>query len=181
MIASFYAQWCQQLSASVSYCVGIKLVITSPPADKPIQAASRFRLPALLPMQIVACAPPTGPVEAAPLTDLALHIGSAASVIEAFWVGDEAYCVRVAEPDGQLRWFRISSPVSADCPMAAEEQMRLGALFATVLPLGPGRVAFPVGTSGRVVYRVWRSRGAGVNGRTKIRGVRAARSRRLPA
>lgn len=62
----------------------------------------------------------------------------------------------------------------------------MGALLADIIPLGGHTVTFPVGSTGRRVYRVWRgakgrSAKGTAGGRTKILGVRAARSRRLPA
>jgi hypothetical protein len=55
-------------------------------------------------------------------------------------------------------------------------------MMADILPLGVGRIAFPVGSSGRRVYRVWRaSSDTPRSARTRIRGVLAGRSRRRPA
>ncbi|MDQ8173463.1 MAG: hypothetical protein P3B76_12335 [Gemmatimonadota bacterium] len=107
--------------------------------------------------------------------------------MSAFWASDDAYLVRVDGPDGAA-WFRIEAesavePVSADVARAAEAtRVAIGTLMADVLPLGAGRVAFPVGSSGRRVFRVWRAgEGASRGGKTKILGVRAGRSRRQPA
>lgn len=99
----------------------------------------------------------------------------------AFWVGDHAYHVRAENGDGTQQWYVFEAEPSNDVSLSDEERLRLGALMASVLPMSNGHVAFPRGSSGRVVYRVWHSRGDAAASRTTIRGVRAARSRRLPA
>jgi hypothetical protein len=133
------------------------------------------------PMQILACAAPTDALEAAPLTDLSLHIGDDGVRLTAFWSGDNGYFVRAESLDGAQEWFQITAEPSAPSLLSTQELERLGAMMASVLPLGAGRVAFPVGSTGRTVFRIWRTRGAGASAKTRIRGVRAARSRRLPA
>lgn len=98
----------------------------------------------------------------------------------AFWSSDDQYLVCVEGTAGKT-WYRIEAeaaePADDDATRAA-----IGAMMADILPLGAGRIAFPVGSSGRRVYRVWRaSKGAAKGGRTRILGVLAGRSRRLPA
>ncbi|BAH38400.1 hypothetical protein GAU_1358 [Gemmatimonas aurantiaca T-27] len=106
------------------------------------------------------------------------------SRLSAFWTAEDEYVVR-AESEAGVQWFRIEaeSMANAGDQLAAEEARRvLGALLADIIPMGGSRVAFPVGSTGRRTYRVWRSNGrADGAGRTRILGVRAARSRRLPA
>lgn len=130
-------------------------------------------------MNVVACAAPIGMMEPAPITSLAIHMDWDGRRLSAFWTADGEYVVR-AERDAAVNWYRIDAEMPA--PAGDEEARRaLGAMLADIIPLGGGRVAFPVGSTGRRVYRVWRSsKGAGT-GRTRILGVRAARSRRLPA
>ena len=86
------------------------------------------------------------------------------------------------EADGTV-WYRIERTVVA---MASDEESRaaIGRMMTDIIPMGGSRVAFPIGSTGRTVYRVWRSRGAeGRSGasRTRILGVRAGRSLRRPA
>jgi hypothetical protein len=127
-------------------------------------------------MHVVACAAPIGTLEPAPLTSLPIHT-TVNDAVSAFWDGDE-YVVLVERGTGDLRWFRIDPRLSGDeadrAPTAVPD-------LAGVLPIGIGRVAFPVGSTGRTVFRVWRSRAGERPGRTRILGVRAGRSRRLPA
>lgn len=101
--------------------------------------------------------------------------------LEAFWTADDQYVVR-AEGAAGVVWYRIDTGEAADIDADAslEAKRALGALLADIIPLGGGRVAFPVGSTGRRVYRVWRG-AKGASGKTRILGVRAARSRRLPA
>ena len=102
------------------------------------------------------------------------------SELSAFWVGEDAYYLCVTGRTGQQdQWFQVAGEEITDNSMTTEELIKLGEQMASVLPLSAGRVAFPVGSAGRTVYRIWRT--AGAEGRTKIRAVRAARSRRLPA
>lgn len=131
-------------------------------------------------MQVVSCNAPVGTIEPAPLTSLPIHMGADCFTVSAFWSSDDQYLMRADGPNGAT-WFRIeteaAAPVSDDVTRLA-----FGAMMADILPLGAGRVAFPVGSSGRRVYRVWRaSKGASGAGQTKILAVRAGRSRRLPA
>ncbi|MFN8718929.1 MAG: hypothetical protein ACK5XT_11475 [Gemmatimonas sp.] len=104
--------------------------------------------------------------------------------LSAFWTADDRYVLRFEGTEG-ASWYAIAA-VDAAAPTAADandDARRLwGMLLADIIPLGGGRVAFPVGSSGRRVYRVWRAaKGTPGAGRTRILGVRAARSRRLPA
>lgn len=134
-------------------------------------------------MHVVAIDAPVGPMELAPITSLPIHTAWDTDRISAFWTDDDRYVVR-CEGDEGARWYRIDAESMADAeaerPAALEAKRALGALLADIIPLGGGRVAFPVGSTGRRVYRVWRAT-AGGTGRTRILGVRAARSRRRPA
>lgn len=132
-------------------------------------------------MHVTAIDAPIGPMELAPITSLPIHSDVAADRISAFWTDDDRYVVRSEGAEG-VCWYRIDSGTEADAAMHAslEAKRALGALLADIIPLGGGRVAFPVGSTGRRVYRVWRAAVGGA-GRTRILGVRAARSRRLPA
>ena len=131
-------------------------------------------------MLVVACDAPHGQMEPAPITSLPFHTGADGDQLRAFWTVDDAYVIR-AEGMAGVRWFRIDAAVSPE-PQASEAERRaLGALLADIIPLGGGRVAFPVGSTGRRTYRVWRAAKGAHAGRTRILGVRAARSRRLPA
>lgn len=134
-------------------------------------------------MHVVPIDAPIGPMELAPITCLPIHTDLGADRISAFWTDDDQYVVR-SEGAGGVTWHRIASEgLTTDAGLdeaTLETRRALGALLADVIPLGGGRVAFPVGSTGRRVYRVWRG-AAGGAGRTRILGVRAARSRRLPA
>ena len=139
-------------------------------------------------MQVVPCAAPTGHLEPAPLTCLPLDVEGGRERASAFWSGDEDYFVRVSSsPAGEVgsQWFRID-PVAQPSP-DSDEGARAGAArqWLDVIPMGGGRVLFPIGSTGRTVYRVWRSRGRASlersAGRTRILGVRAGRSLRRPA
>ncbi len=133
-------------------------------------------------MHVVAVDAPIGQMEPAPITSLAIHTDIAGDRLEAFWTADDQYVVR-AEGAAGVVWYRIDTGEVAediDATASIEAKRALGALLADIIPLGGGRVAFPVGSTGRRVYRVWRG-AKGANGKTRILGVRAARSRRLPA
>lgn len=155
-------------------------------------------------MQVVPCAAPTGPIEPAPLTSLLLGGELADASLTAFWSSDDRYYVRAGErisgtPQSlaECRWFTIAdeSFMSAASDSAANNEatdaarMAAARQFLDVIPMGGGRIAFPVGSTGRTIYRVWRSkagtRGEGTRergaGRTRILGVRAGRSLRRPA
>lgn len=133
-------------------------------------------------MLIQACAAPLDAVEPAPLTEIAHQIGQGSFALTAYWCGETDYYVRADARDGAPQWFRIVAELEQVGTESVEELARIGTLMASVLPMSAGRVAFPTGSSGRVVYRIWRTRGtSGANVRTRILGVRAARSRRLPA
>ena len=134
-------------------------------------------------MHVIAIDAPIGPMELAPITSLPIHNHVAADRISAFWTDDDRYVVRSEGAEG-VCWYRIDTgtgtDTESDMHASFEARRALGALLADIIPLGGGRVAFPVGSTGRRVYRVWRATVGGA-GRTRILGVRAARSRRLPA
>ncbi len=130
-------------------------------------------------MKIVPCSVPSGSIESAPLTSLPLGLGGVETRVDAFWAEDDSYLVRLDEPMGAL-WFRVEAESTAEeaQPLSAERCTRE---LAEVTPIGGGRVLFPVGSTGRTVFRVWRASGAERTGRTRILGVRAGRSRRRQA
>ncbi len=130
-------------------------------------------------MNVVACEAPIGALEPAPLTSLPLGLDDVEMRLEAFWSSEDAYFVRAAGAQGES-WFQISAEPVAEVGDDAT-RLAMAALLSKVTPIGGGRVLFPVGTSGRTVFRVWRAGGAERTGRTRILGVRAARSRRRPA
>lgn len=131
-------------------------------------------------MQLVACAAPLGSIEPAPLTDLPIHIAEAGVQLGAFWTGDDDYVV-CAQGESGTSWYRVDAGITAE-PVDEDARRAIGALMADIIPMGGGRVLFPVGSTGRTVFRVWRaSNGGAASKRTRILGVRAGRSRRLPA
>lgn len=130
-------------------------------------------------MKVVPCEAPTGSLEPAPLTSLPMGLDDVEMRLEAFWGDDDSYLLRGVQA-GETSWFRIDAePLASE--VDDETRRAMGALLANVTPIGGGRVPFPVGTAGRTVFRVWRANGAARTGRTRILGVRAARSRRRPA
>lgn len=139
-------------------------------------------------MHVVPCEAPIGPVESAPITSFAVHMDRSGDRIDAFWGADDDYLVRVIGAGG-VQWFRAELGLAAADPAELAEaethKAALGALMADIIPLGGHSVAFPVGSTGRRVYRVWRGAKGGAKGtassKTRILGVRAGRSRRLPA
>ena len=131
-------------------------------------------------MNVVACQAPIGALEPAPLTSLPLGLDDVEMRLEAFWSVDDSYFVRAAGAEGGESWFQIEAePIMEGGDDATRRAMN--ALLSNVTPIGGGHIPFPVGTSGRTVFRVWRAGGADRTGRTRILGVRAARSRRRPA
>lgn len=131
-------------------------------------------------MLVVPCPAPIGTLVPAPITSMSLP-SAATGDVSAFWAGDD-YLVRQGG-----EWFRfIVEPVFTGA--TAESRRDAAEQALAMIPLGPGRVAFPVGSSGRTVYRVWRAGrnssqdGAALRrGRIRILGVRAGRSLRRPA
>lgn len=161
--------------------MGTEIVITCPPANKPILFAAASTTTYKSHMQIQPCARPTDQLETAPLTDLSVHMGFVPEALSAFWGGDDAYYIRAVDASGEELWFCTSVDMDSGSAPTATEAASLTAQLATVLPLAAGRPTFEVGSAGRTVYRVWRTPSATNGSRTKIRAVRAARSRRLPA
>lgn len=142
-------------------------------------------------MHVVACAAPTGSLEPAPITSLPLRTTLGNAQISAFWSDDDRYYVlaetaatesadAVGDAELHQQWFCFEAVMPTIEPDTAELEA-LGKLMADITPIGGGRVAFPIGSSGRRVYRVWRTGAMAQGGKTKIQEVRAARSRRRPA
>jgi hypothetical protein len=133
-------------------------------------------------MNVVACAAPSGSMEPAPLTSLPVESTVGKNELTAFWGSDDAYylCASLGV-SGSEQWYRIDTGAAATAESTLEERTAISKLMADITPIGGGRVAFPVGSSGRRFYRVWRSGAAANSGRTRILAVRAARSRRQPA
>src|SRR6476661_7159649 len=119
-------------------------------------------------MQVVACDAPVGPIEPAPLTSLLVGDAEGTAMLSAFWSSDDRYYVRAEEraergaATADARWFRIDdeapTAVATDVEALAS-QAAIAPQFLDVIPMGGGRVAFPVGSTGRTVYRVWRAKG----------------------
>jgi hypothetical protein len=130
-------------------------------------------------MNVVRCEAPIGSLEPAPLTSLPMAFGDVDSCISAFWAADDSYLVRVGEAEAAT-WWCFEAP-TADVATDESERRAMGAMLSGITAIGGGRIPFPVGSTGRTVFRVWRANGADRTGRTRILGVRAARSRRLPA
>lgn len=140
-------------------------------------------------MHVTPVAAPNGHIDPAPVTSLPFHSGEASAQVRAFWTADDQYVLCIEDGNGTVAWYRIAAEGEelAGAAQASEaERLAMGALLADIIPLGGHTVTFPVGSTGRRVYRVWRgakgrSAKGTAGGRTKILGVRAARSRRLPA
>ena len=133
-------------------------------------------------MKVVACAAPSGHLEPAPITSLPFEQNVDESELTAFWGSDDDYYLRaLSASDAAEQWYRIDADMTGAVENTVEERLAISRLMADITPIGGGRVAFPVGSGGRRVYRVWRSGSAARSGRTRILAVRAARSRRQPA
>lgn len=130
-------------------------------------------------MLVVACPAPTGAIEPAPLTSLPIA-GATNAELSAFWAADDRYYVRADRSGAESCWFRIDSGAQADL---ATDASRFNHSSAVIGHVGAphGTVPFPVGSTGRTVFRVWRVKGTEKLGRTRILAVRAGRSRRLPS
>lgn len=135
-------------------------------------------------MNVVACAAPAGPIEPAPITSLPLDGIVGNRQVSAFWAADEAYYL-LAQPQAgafeDAQWFRVEAGDEGKSDENMDERVAIATLMSTIFPIGGGRVAFPVGSTGRRFYRVWRTSGSAAKTRTRILEVRAGRSRRLPA
>ena len=129
-------------------------------------------------MLFVQCAAPSGAVQAAPLTSMPLGLREGHGTATAFWLEDDSYRVRVEGVDA-TSWYRIDADLRDDEPADQAARLALSNFLANVTSIGRGHVAFPVGSSGRRVYRVWR--GNRDLARTRILAVRVAQSRRRPA
>lgn len=132
-------------------------------------------------MHVVACAAPVGSLEPAPLTSMPLASTLGNVDLSAFWSDDDAYYVKATgNESASEQWYRFEADeVPIKC--SQEEREEIARLMADIIPMGGGRVAFPVGSTGRRFYRVWRTGSSSTGSRTRILEVRAARSRRLPA
>jgi hypothetical protein len=135
-------------------------------------------------MRLAPCPAPIGQTDPAPLSLLAAGAdlgASAGGVWSACWGQDDRYYLCQSDEAGERLWYRVEVERSASATTQAERE-RIGRDFADVIPLCAGRVAFPVGSSGRRVYRVWRrTHGTAGAGATTVLAARAGRSRRLPA
>jgi len=132
-------------------------------------------------MLVIACSAPLGAIEPAPLTSLPIvDAGATNAELSAFWAADDRYYVRADRSGDESRWFRIESGAAADLATDASRFNRGAAVIGHVGPQH-GTVTFPIGSTGRTVFRVWRAKGSEKMGRTRILAVRAGRSRRLPA
>ncbi|MCC6245684.1 MAG: hypothetical protein IT353_22825 [Gemmatimonadaceae bacterium] len=133
-------------------------------------------------MRILACNAPSGHLEPAPITSLPLGSIVGNSEVSAFWGEDDGYYVKAVKTDnaGEAQWYRWEGESVEESSRDLAERIAIGKMMSSIIPLGGGRVAFPIGSTGRRVYRVWRT-GSDAGSRTTIREVRAARSRRQPA
>jgi hypothetical protein len=133
-------------------------------------------------MIVLPCVAPNGHLDPAPITSLPLASIVGNSQISAFWGSDDVYYLRSTTlgDEGVSQWY-ITASGSTDEAVDVSERVAIAKLMENITPIGGGRIAFPFGSSGRRVYRVWRTGSQESGGRTKIREVRAARSRRLPA
>jgi len=133
-------------------------------------------------MIVLPCVAPNGHLDPAPITSLPLASIVGNSQIAAFWGSDDVYYLRSTAPgdEGVSQWYRAESG-SVSGTEDPTERLAIAKMLENITPIGGGRIAFPFGSSGRRVYRVWRTGSQESGGRTKIREVRAGRSRRLPA
>ena len=161
--------------------MGSEIVITSPPVNEAISFAATLLTIHDTFMQILPCAAPTETLENAPLTDMSVHMPVPVADLQAFWGTDDRYYLRAQDATGAESWFIGNVEAAGEALVSADEAALFTAQLATVLPLAAGKPAFAIGSAGRTVYRVWRTQTADNQGRTKIRAVRAGRSRRLPA
>jgi hypothetical protein len=58
-------------------------------------------------MKLIPCAPPRGPLNAAPLTDLVTPVMRQLETWDAFWGEDDTYYARLTSGDATARWFRV--------------------------------------------------------------------------
>lgn len=130
-------------------------------------------------MRIHPCSAPSGHLESAPITSLPLGSIVGNSEVSAFWGEDDAYYVK-AERSDVTQWYRWENESVEETSRDVAERLAIGKMMSSIIPLGGGRVAFPIGSTGRRVYRVWRT-GSDAGSRTTIREVRVGRSRRQPA
>jgi hypothetical protein len=131
-------------------------------------------------MHLLPCLPPDSLRESAPITSVVLHSMGIVGTVTAFWDAADQYVMCLTPADGTpAQWFRgVMEPVA--CTGSEAERVRVAALMAGILPLGHGRVRYPVGSGGRMVFRGRRGGPRG-EGRTTVLGARAARSHRRPA
>jgi hypothetical protein len=130
-------------------------------------------------MRIHPCNAPSGDLESAPITSLPLGSIVGNSEVSAFWGEDDAYYVK-AERSDVTQWYRWENESVEETSRDVAERLAIGKMMSSIIPIGGGRVAFPIGSTGRRVYRVWRT-GSEAGSRTTIREVRVGRSRRQPA
>ncbi len=133
-------------------------------------------------MIILPCVAPNGQLDPAPITSLPLASIVGNSQVAAFWGSDDVYYLRSTSSDDRdvTQWYRTDAG-SLNGTSDSPERLAIAKMMENITPIGGGRIAFPFGSSGRRVYRVWRTGSQESGGRTKIREVRAGRSRRLPA
>lgn len=165
--------------------MGSRIVVQCSPDSRPRVASITFLASIKPAMLVIACAAPKGAIEPAPLTSLPVAaFDDSSAELAGFWASDDAYYVRARTESGANRWFRIESGLDAGAIAdLATDALKAAGIAGMVADGGPrqGGVAFPAGSAGRTVFRVWRAKGADRMGRTRILGVRAGRSRRLPA
>ena len=144
-------------------------------------------------MKRVSCVAPPGPLEPAPLSSLFVDLISAGSPVEssarAFWGVDDEYYVQVRGLEvgaiGTETWYSIDGGSCGEPELSESDKADIEALgrqLSGVIPLRAGKVAFPVGSGGKSVYRMWRTKSSDGSGTSncgiKIQAVRAGRSLR---
>lgn len=72
-------------------------------------------------MRLVACAAPEGPLEAAPVTELAAALDM--PTCEGFWAPDDLYYARVVATDGVEGWFRLEEVPGEASVLAAHRSV----------------------------------------------------------
>ena len=131
-------------------------------------------------MHFVECDAPHGAIDPAPMTSAPRTADATLIAPTAFWTEDGSYRLRV-EGSGTSSWYRMDADGGGELPTDLGARMAMSNFLSNVTSIGRGRVLFPVGSTGRRVYRVWRGNRDGVLARTRILAVRVAQLRRRPA
>lgn len=175
---------CQYVSLYCLYCVGTSGVVQSATdgwaAPSPDPPSCFPPLPYIPPMRLLPCAAPSQLCEAAPITSLPFHNGSAVGAVTAFWDSQDRYVVCITPPGGGVPYWYEGVTEGTPTVVSEAERRETAALMAGIVPLGYGRVRFARGYAGRAVFRGRLGRRQG-EPRPTVLGARAARSHRQPA